>query len=248
MSKIVKQTVIQKRTAGRVSTPCEKTAINPNDIMRVIRKRDLLDLRRYEVREHYEFNQQPSDEFLKGMPDDLVMPVTLATIHNGVEVRCQATIDKAGHEVRVDMPIKMFFALQQRDKRTGAVVKVLPVPCNLPKAKPRKGRDVYRVLRKAQLVEFINADREYALTGSGVTVDQFVASIPDDAEVEIAAAAFTNTKALVCTVATKIGGTHQFVSFVMPAETYFSLPTQTWKWPGWSAIKTANAQDTRKVA
>jgi len=189
-----------------------------------ITKQDILDLLQYEKENGYQFNRMPSDEFIALLNGDDQMPILLAMIHNGVEVR--AFFKKGSVAMgALDMPFSWFFKINEAGNQSSIELD-----------KPSKGFDVIRYLSKTD----INSLRKYnvAINGSETNLpsESSMSEMGDDDCYEI----FFTTVHPVAGIHAHFGnGNAMFVPFSQ----YFSLKKKVRPWQGWF-----NEDVTKEVA
>lgn len=89
-------------------TPEEKT-------IKVVKKTDLLEIRKFEKDNDFSFNQMFTDEAIEAMDPNLRMPVSFHFVHNEDHIRCLVVVDEEGRRGLVDMTFEIFGNLEEVD-------------------------------------------------------------------------------------------------------------------------------------
>ena len=213
--------------------------VSPNNVCRVMTKKDFMDILAFEKRENHQFNRFPCDEIVDGMTDLSLYQVRSTMVHNGKEVRVMVTEIGTEVEFFVDMTFDMFFGLNQV-KTTRPVtlefIHVIPVPSNCPAGKPIDDISIYRFISKAEILALHNEfPSEIKVEHDGGSFEELIAAIPTDALFYIELAHFKNNSQLICTAIVMVDGNPKHIWFPQSVERFFNVPLRihVWGTPFW---------------
>lgn len=86
-----------------------------SQIVKYVTREHLLQLRKLEKKRGKDFNQAPSDGWLKKAKPGVKYPVAFHFIHNDKEIRVLSRFDSKGGLIIVDMPFDFFSKLPEQE-------------------------------------------------------------------------------------------------------------------------------------